>query len=139
VIQSQAKEAGFDVTVAPTEFTSALDASDAGKFDTFQVGWSGRVDPDGNIYNFWHTGSALNRSGYSNPEVDRLLAEARLVTDQEERKELYTEATKIALEDLPILYLYHQVDYLATSPDVVGVEFYGDGLPRLKTAGFAAQ
>ncbi len=36
----------------PTEFASALDASDAGDFDTFQVGWSGRVDPDGNIYNF---------------------------------------------------------------------------------------
>jgi peptide/nickel transport system substrate-binding protein len=138
VIQSQAKEAGFDVTVAPTEFTSALDASDAGKFDAFQVGWSGRVDPDGNVYNFWFTGSALNRSGYSNPQVDKLLTEARLVTDQEERKKMYTEATKQVLEDRPLIYLYHPVNYLAMAPDVVGVEYYADGLPRLKTAGFAA-
>lgn len=138
VIQSQAKEAGFDVTVAPTEFTSALDASDAGKFDAFQVGWSGRVDPDGNIYNFWYTGSALNRSGYSNPEVDKLLTDARLVLDQEERKKLYTAATEQVLEDRPLIYLYHPVNYLAMAPDVVGVEYYADGLPRLKTAGLAA-
>ena len=137
VIQSQAKEAGFDVQVAPTEFTSALDASDAGDFDAFQVGWSGRVDPDGNTYNFWHTGSSLNRSGYSNPEVDELLEQARLVEDQAERMELYTQATEMVLEDRPIIYLYHPVNYLATGPDVVGVEYYADGLPRLKTAGLA--
>jgi peptide/nickel transport system substrate-binding protein len=137
VIQSQAKEAGFEVKVAPTEFTSALDASDAGDFDTFQVGWSGRVDPDGNTYNFWHTGSSLNRSGYSNPEVDALLDQARLTEDEAERKELYTQATEMVLEDRPLIYLYHPVNYLATAPDVVGVEYYADGLPRLKTAGLA--
>lgn len=139
VIQSQAKEAGFDVTVAPTEFTSALDASDAGKFDAFQVGWSGRVDPDGNTYNFWHIGSSLNRSGYSNAEVDALLEQARLVEGQDERKDLYTQATTLVLEDRPLIYLYHPVNFLATAPDVVGVEYYADGLPRLKTAGLAAQ
>ena len=137
VVQSQAKEAGFDVQVAPTEFASALDASDAGDFDTFQVGWSGRIDPDGNIYNFLHTGAPLNISGESNPELDKALEEARLVEDPEERKELYTQALEIAAEDRPILYLYHPVNYLATGPDVVGVEYYADGLPRLKTAGFA--
>ena len=35
----------------PSSSTS-LNAADAGKFDTFAVGWSGRVDPDGNIYDF---------------------------------------------------------------------------------------
>jgi peptide/nickel transport system substrate-binding protein len=137
VIQSQAKEAGFDVQVAPTEFASALDASDAGDFDTFQVGWSGRVDPDGNIYNFLHTGAPLNITGESNPELDQLLEQARLTDDQAERKRLYSEALQTAAEDRPILYLYHPVNYLATTPEVAGVEYYADGLPRLKTAGFA--
>ena len=31
-----------------------------GKFDTFAVGWSGRVDPDGNIYQFVHSTGSLN-------------------------------------------------------------------------------
>jgi peptide/nickel transport system substrate-binding protein len=137
VIQSQAKEAGFDVSVTPTEFASALDAADVGDFDTFQVGWSGRVDPDGNIYNFLHTGAPLNIAGESNPELDELLEQARLTDDQDERKRLYSEAIQIEHEDRPILYLYHPINYLATGPDVAGVEYYADGLPRLKTAGFA--
>ncbi len=137
VIQSQAKEAGFDVQVAPTEFASALDASDAGDFETFQVGWSGRVDPDGNIYNFLHTGAPLNIAGESNPELDELLDQARLIDDQAERQRLYSEALQIAAEDRPIIYLYHPVNYLATTPEVAGIEYFADGLPRLKTAGFA--
>ena len=65
--------------------------------------------------------------------LDRIGAE-----DLEERKGLYTQATELVLEDRPLIYLYHPVNYLATTPDVVGVEYYADGLPRLKTAGFAA-
>ena len=137
VIQSQAKEAGFEVEVASTEFASALDASDAGNFDTFQVGWSGRVDPDGNIYNFLHTGAPLNITGGSDPDIDKWLEEARLVEDEEERKALYTQVIEKAAEQRPIIYLYHPVNYLATGPDVVGVEYFADGLPRLKTAGLA--
>jgi peptide/nickel transport system substrate-binding protein len=137
VIQSQAKEAGFEVEVASTEFASALDASDAGDFETFQVGWSGRVDPDGNIYNFLHTGAPLNISGTSDPEIDAALEEARQVDDQDERKALYTEVIEQAAETRGIIYLYHPVNYLATGPDVVGIEYYADGLPRLKTAGLA--
>lgn len=137
VIQSQVREAGFDLEVASTEFTSALDASDAGDFDTFQVGWSGRVDPDGNIYNFLHSGAPLNISGESNPELDDLLTQARLTDDEGERRELYSEAIRLAAEDRAIIYLYHPVNYLALAPDVVGVQYYADGLPRLKAAGFA--
>ena len=137
VIQSQAKEAGFEVEVASTEFASALDASDAGDFDTFQVGWSGRVDPDGNIYNFLHTGAPLNISGTSDPEIDKALDDARLVEDEAERKALYDEVIAKAAENRGIIYLYHPVNYLATGPDVVGIEYYADGLPRLKTAGLA--
>ncbi len=139
VIQAQAKEAGFAVKVSPGEFASTLDRADTGDFDTLQVGWSGRVDPDGNLYNHTHTGAPLNTSGISNPELDKALDTARLTTDEDERRALYSEAMQILNEERGILYLYHPVNYLATAPDVVGVDYYADGLPRLKTAGMAAQ
>lgn len=137
VIQAQAKEAGFDVKVESGEFASTLDRADAGDFDTLQVGWSGRVDPDGNMYNHLHTGAPLNTSGMSNPAVDKALDDARLTDDEAQRKALYTQAIKLVNEDRPIIYLYHPVNYLATAPDVAGVVYYADGLPRMKTAGFA--
>ena len=138
VIQSLAKEAGFEVTVQPTEFASSLDASDAGRFEAFQIGWSGRVDPDGNITDFLRTGGARNISGYSNPEVDAALTEARETSDTADRKAALTEALKLAAEDRPIIYLYHQRNFLVSTPQVAGIAFYADGLPRLKTAGFVA-
>ncbi len=138
VVQSLAKEAGFDVKVAPTEFASSLDASDAGRFEAFAVGWSGRVDPDGNITDFLLTGGARNISGYSNPEVDAALGQARTSSDMAARKAAYTKALEIAADDNPIIYLYHQRNFLVSTPKVAGIAFYADGLPRLKAAGIAA-
>ena len=52
----------------PSSSTS-LNRADAGKFDTFAVGWSGRVDPDGNIYQLRRRRpGSQNDSGYSNAE-----------------------------------------------------------------------
>ena len=137
VIQSLAKNAGFDVQVQPTEFASALDQTDAGKFQTFQVGWSGRVDPDGNMYNFLHSKAPLNISGTSDPRLDQLLEQGRTVTDEAERKRIYSEAMKLAAENRGILYLYYPKNFLVTTPAVAGLEYFADGLPRLKTAGLA--
>src|SRR5262249_30577516 len=46
-IQAQVKEGGFDLELQPVEFAASLDQTDAGKYQIFQIGWSGRVDPDG--------------------------------------------------------------------------------------------
>ncbi|MDP9396571.1 MAG: ABC transporter substrate-binding protein [Actinomycetota bacterium] len=137
VVQSLTREAGFDVQVQPTEFASALDQADAGKFQMFQVGWSGRIDPDGNIYNQLHSGAPLNSSGTSDPRLDELLEQGRTVTDQAERKRIYSEVMKIAAENRGILYLYYPKSFLVTTPAVAGLEYFADGLPRLKTAGLA--
>ena len=40
-------------------------------------GWSGLLDTDSNAWSFLHTGGALNRAGYANPQVDELLDRAR--------------------------------------------------------------
>lgn len=137
VIQSLAKEAGFDVQVKSTEFASALDASDAGQYDAFQVGWSGRVDPDGNINDFLATGGARNISGLSDPDVDAALQTSRASSDMQERKDAFTEALQLSAEERPIIYLFHQRNFLVSTADVVGIEFFSDGLPRLKSAGFS--
>src|SRR2546426_12519704 len=50
VIQQMAREVGFNITLRAQEFASALTDNDDGKFQSFLIGWSGRVDPDGNIH-----------------------------------------------------------------------------------------
>lgn len=50
VIQAMAQEAGIDIQIRSTEFASQLRDQQQGKFQMSRIGWSGRIDPDGNIH-----------------------------------------------------------------------------------------
>ena len=83
VIQAMAAEAGFDIRIEATEFATSLDLAAKGDFEAYLIGWSGRTDPDGNIYNFvaCEAPPALNAARYCNPEVDRELEAARAIDE----------------------------------------------------------
>ena len=136
VIQSMEAAVGIKVTVQATEFTTALNRADAGTFDVFAVGWSGRVDPDGNIYGFVATKGTLNDSGFSDPRLDYVLNGARKSLTTKARATLYRVAMQIIHRQRPLIYLYHPVNYYGVSKKVAGVQIYGDGLIRAQFAGF---
>ena len=46
-----------------------------------------------------------NSEGYSNPEVDKLFAEAAVAPSDEERQRLYTKVQQLIVEDVAILWL----------------------------------
>src|SRR5260370_17373412 len=71
------------------------------KFQACGVGWSGRIDPDGNMYAWWHTGGDFNDSAYSNSQGDAWLDDARVNTDQSKRKMDYTNPQKQIAADAP--------------------------------------
>jgi peptide/nickel transport system substrate-binding protein len=130
VIQSMAGEAGFRVELQPTEFVTALRRQDQGNYDAFAVGWSGRVDPDGNIYQFVHSKGSLNNLGWGTPRMDLLLDNARKASSVAARKKLYDSVYKILRAQLPIIVLWHPVNRHGVSKNVTGVQTFGDGLIR---------
>lgn len=136
VIQAMEQKVGFAVSVSPTEFTTSLNNATAGNFDIYTVGWSGRVDPDGNIYGFVASPGTLNYSGYSNPKLDYALNIARKSVTTKSRDTIYRAAMKLIANDRPLIYLYHPVDYFGISNKVQGVQIYGDGLIRAQFASF---
>jgi peptide/nickel transport system substrate-binding protein len=136
VIQSMEKPIGFNVILDPTEFTTSLNREDAGNFQTFAVGWSGRIDPDGNFYQFVNSKGSQNDSGYVNAVVDRATNNARKAASQEARLVSYHAALAQVLKDLPLIYLYHPVNRFGVQKTVAGVKVYGDGLIRAQFAGF---
>ncbi|WP_043640733.1 ABC transporter substrate-binding protein [Nonomuraea candida] len=138
VIQSMAKEAGFNVTVQTAEFVSVLEQGKAGTFDVLLSGWSGRVDPDGNLTNLVTTQGSNNYAGMSDPGIDEPVSQAAAETDPAKRAELYGAAMKKAAELRGVVYLYHNKYYLGTHKTVAGIQYFQDGLPRFVTAGFAA-
>ncbi|HCT76583.1 MAG TPA: ABC transporter substrate-binding protein [Micromonosporaceae bacterium] len=137
-IQAQVKEGGFDLELQPVEFAASLTQTDAGKYQIFQIGWSGRVDPDGNIANFVRTNGSQNICGYSNSEVDSLIDQARKTPAVDARRDLYGKVITKLHEDVPLIYLYRTKNLTGVSAKTVGVRVYGDGLLRFGVAGFAA-
>jgi peptide/nickel transport system substrate-binding protein len=131
VIQAMAAEAGFDLQLRSMEFATQLRESQQGRFQISRVGWSGRIDPDGNVHQFVTVGGGQNDGKYANPEVDRLLNEARTVYDFTARKALYDQAIKIITDEVALLYLYNQPWYYATSARISGFQLHPDGMIRL--------
>jgi peptide/nickel transport system substrate-binding protein len=138
VVQSMVAEAGFNVSLKSMEFASLLAEQTAGNYQASQVGWSGRIDPDGNIHQFLTCKGGINDSKYCNPEVDKLLDEARRSTNEEDRKARYDAARKILAKDLPIIYLYHPTWIWALDKKVEGFVPYPDGMIRLAGVKFAS-
>ena len=132
VIQGMAREAGFNITLRPSEFASALTDDDNGKLQAFAIGWSGRADPDGNIHQFQTCGGSLNTTHACDEAVDALLNRAREISDQGERAKLYREAIEKIQARRNVLYVYH-LNYIVAYPkNLKGYKAVPDGLIRIK-------
>jgi peptide/nickel transport system substrate-binding protein len=131
VLQSMAAEAGFDLKIRLIEFATSFKQAQAGEFQAFLIGWSGRIDPDGNSYVFLHSKASQNDGGYSNAEADKAMEDARMVSDPAQRKAIYEKMTRIVLNDEPIIYLYHRKILIAHTTKLEGYRQMPDGLVRV--------
>ena len=63
--------------------------------------------PEPDLINYYGTDKPNNYFGYSNPEVDELLAAGRATTDQAERAEIYKRFQEILADEAPVVFFYH--------------------------------
>jgi peptide/nickel transport system substrate-binding protein len=101
-------------------------------FDALALGWSGRPDPDGNIFDFFTTGASNNYSGYSSARVDRLLQLARQTRDIIVRKNIYEDALENIINDASYPIVYFQKNNIGKLKTVVGLPLNPDGIMRFK-------
>jgi peptide/nickel transport system substrate-binding protein len=131
VVQAMAREAGFDVKIQAAEFATSLDMADKGNFEAYVLAWSGRADPDGNLYSFDACKQPLNYAGYCDAETDALLNQSRALRDPAQRKKVFEQVAAKVLKERPIVYLYHRNWLWAYSPKLSGVREIPDGLLRV--------
>ena len=132
IVQAMVKDAGFDVKIQSTEFATSLDMADKGQFEAYVLAWSGRADPDGNLYNFDFCKAPLDYAGYCKPEVDELLNRSRSALDAAERKKIYEQIAATVLKDRPIVYLFHRHWLWAHIAKLSGLRTIPDGLVRVQ-------
>jgi peptide/nickel transport system substrate-binding protein/oligopeptide transport system substrate-binding protein len=89
-------------------------------------------DPDNFLRVLFHSTSPMNRSGYRNPEVDRLLDLAWSETSYKERNDIYRRIEKMILNDSPIIPLDYDRSRFLVRPNVKGFTLSPLGYPYIE-------
>src|SRR6516164_1103556 len=131
VIQAMAAEIGINTKIRVTEFATSLKQAEAGEYEAYLLDWSGRSDPDGNVYSFYKCKAPLNYPGTCNPDIDKLLDRSRIPFDRAQRKTIYEKLTQLILDNKPILYLYHRRMLIAHTARLEGYRQLPDGMVRV--------
>jgi peptide/nickel transport system substrate-binding protein len=138
VIQSNLKAIGVNVTLQTMEWGAFLAKLRSKEQDLFALSWmAGAEDPDLVIYPLLHssqwTPGGPNRALYKNTRLDELLHQARVVTDQARRAELYREAQRVLADDPPWIFIDHEIQIAAFSRRVQGFKLHPSFDLRVET------
>ena len=119
---------GIDIELDAKDFPVLLEQFQAMDFDLTRLGSGGDFDPDDGVVDWVQTESKFNGRNrdkaampfgwFSDPEVDRLVAEQSLTTDPDARKALVQQANRITSDKVTQAFLYHPVDTLVTRKEV---------------------
>jgi peptide/nickel transport system substrate-binding protein len=122
VVQAQLNQAGFEVTLNVQEQGKFIQDWRASNFQAFASLNSGGPDPDDYFGRTFATAGATNVFKYSNPDLDRLLSQARAESDQPTRKRLYDDAQRLLACQGPAIHLAYGTLFTAIRSDVQGFE-----------------
>jgi peptide/nickel transport system substrate-binding protein len=132
IIQAMLAEAGITMTIQTQENVTMLTNGRKGEFEAYFTFWSGRPDPDGNLFSHNTCKGPQNDPRYCNAEFDALVTKARQTADPAERKKLYDAATEHLVRDLPRLHLWHRRVFTGYSARLAGFTPHPDGIIRLQ-------
>ena len=131
VMQAMWKEnLGVQVEIVTFESKVYWDELYAGNFDIAFDGWTGDyLDPDTNLNCFTQdrTYNQNRWNGEKALQYDSLIQECRSLADNNKRMELFTEAEKLLMDDMPILPLYYLNASLLVKPNVTGMTKNANG------------
>ncbi len=99
--------AGVLLHPKPTEWSVMLDQLGKRDFDAITLGWSSGVETD--IFQMFHSSQTDNGGdnfvGNKNPELDKLIDEARATVDEAQRMPLWQQSEAIMHDDQPYTFL----------------------------------
>lgn len=129
-VQEQFKSLGIDLKLEQLVQATLISKQEEGVFPFWRASWGADYfDPENFMALFYSkniTPKGPNRVGYSNPKMDELYEKALTLNDFGERKKVYDEMQKIAIEDAAWLFLYYNEKVYLLKKNIEG--FYLDGL-----------
>jgi len=106
--------AGVKMIPTPQEWPVMLENIDKKDFDAITIGWTSGIETD--LFQIFHSTQAVSKGdnyvGYKNPELDKLIDEARRTVDEGKRMPMWQQAEKIIYEDQPYTFLMRRKSLL---------------------------
>ncbi|GAA0180302.1 ABC transporter substrate-binding protein [Clostridium sediminicola] len=140
LLQSQLAEIGIDANITILDSAAWSDATKSGNYNmSLKIKGLSSSEPNSLFKSMMQTDSGLNKSwsfGYSNTEVDELIANVSGELDMEKRKEMYNRLQEISVEELPAIPYFNDVNLIAYNKKIEGYEAlnYGVSLDKTKWA-----
>ncbi|WP_374713467.1 ABC transporter substrate-binding protein [Symbiobacterium terraclitae] len=122
-IQQMLAEVGLNYVVEIYDSATFREARANGEIMANQGNWyADYPDPDNYLWTYFHSSSSRGMSvAMNDPEVDRILEEARISTDQAARVKAYQDLErKLLYEQYAIIPLWHLKSYFVSQPNVYG-------------------
>ncbi len=113
--QAILSEHGIDMKIKVVDTGNFQELTNAGNYDTCFRGWVTGTDPDFmiSLLATRKVKESFNDTGYSNPDLDKLLDQTEQELDPNDRKELFMKAQEIVHVDQPYLFLYYPAALVA--------------------------
>ena len=120
VMLEQWRSLGIEIDIQQTEWATFLQDVNDKKYQMFSLGWiADYPDPENFLDLLFHSENNNNHTNYSNPEVDRLLEEARTERDRARRFEIYNQVEQMILDDAPWVWTWYRGEgYALIKPEV---------------------
>jgi len=132
-VQSMLAQYGITMKIDQLDAAGLGAAQDNTNFEAILEGWSGRLDPDQNMSQYFYADGPLNWAHYNNPAVDKLLTLGRSQQNMSDRTKTYAQLTDLLHQDAPAIFLYHKNNVIAMSSKVQGFQYRSDGMLRMAT------
>jgi peptide/nickel transport system substrate-binding protein len=117
IIVENLRQVGVKVEISTFDFPTVMQKAKAGEYDLLLMGYTFTMDPD--YTSLYGSNEPYNFMKYKSEENDRLLLEGKNEADPEKRKAIYNRLQELWQEDLPLIALYSDPDFIAVSKKVV--------------------
>ena len=121
IFQEFWRDIGADATIDQIDQTALVTKAFRRDFQLTPWRIIDLADPDPQMYANFHTGSPVNLANYSNPEVDKLLDDARSSADQEKRVDDYCQIARILNREVPWFWAVDNHYFSIAKPELKGV------------------
>ncbi|MSQ15023.1 MAG: peptide ABC transporter substrate-binding protein [Dehalococcoidia bacterium] len=124
---------GIAIKIQQIEWATFLEDVKKGSYQMFQEGWiADYPDPEDFLDILFHSKSNNNNGRYSNPQVDRLLEQARVEENIDKRLKSYQEIEQTIVNEAPWLPLWYGKSYILVKPHVKGYQPAPMIIPNLR-------